>query len=270
MMSSVIGDPIPCVKGHGAVLDELRVDGIGMRLVHYAAGLTIHHHTHDLAKLTILLSGGATERAGENLVEHESLAVVARSRFRIHENQYHASGAHALIVELEDVPALPGALPAEVARHHGLSLVRAFRAARSARARRVRAAVGDLLEAFHEAPPVRTPAWLEHARAQLFAQLASPPRLEDLARTVGVHHVHLAQAFRRRWSMTPLGYVRAHRVFRAVDLLARRVPLAEIAAEVGFADQSHMTRVIGRARRASPGALRRTIHDAEPSGPARG
>jgi len=269
-MPSTIGEPVPCVTGHGAVLDELRVDGIGMRLVHYAAGLTIHHHTHDLAKLTILLSGGATERAGENLVEHESFAVVARNRFRIHENQYHARGARSLIVELEDVPALPGELSVEAARHHGRRLVSAFRAERSARARCVRDAVGDLIAAFHEAPPVSTPAWLEHARAQLFAQLAGPPRLEDLARTVGVHHVHLAQAFRRRWNTTPLGYVRAHRVFRAVDLIARGVPLVEVAADVGFADQSHMTRTIGRARRASPGTLRRAMHaaasDPGPSG----
>jgi AraC family transcriptional regulator len=259
MKPSTTGDSAPCVTGHGEVLDELRVDGIGLRLVHYAAGLTIRHHTHDVAKLTILLSGGATERAGENLVEHESFAVVARSRFCVHENQYHARGARSLVIALEDVPALPGALPAEVARDHGLRLVTAFRAERNARARRVRAAVGDLIAAFHEAPPVPTPAWLEHARAQLFAQLAGPPRLEDLARTVGVHHVHLAQAFRRRWNTTPFGYVRAHRVFRAVDLIARGVPLVEIAAEVGFADQSHMTRAIGRARRASPGALRRAM-----------
>jgi AraC-like DNA-binding protein len=246
MMPSTIGEPVPCVTGHGAVLDELRVDGIGMRLVHYAAGLTIHHHTHDLAKLTILLSGGATERAGENLVEHESFAVVARNRFRIHENQYHARGARSLIVELEDVPALPGELSVEAARHHGRRLVSAFRAERSARARCVRDAVGDLIAAFHEAPPVSTPAWLEHARAQLFAQLAGPPRLEDL------------------------GDVRAHRVFRAVDLIARGVPLVEVAADVGFADQSHMTRTIGRARRASPGTLRRAMHaaasDPGPSG----
>jgi len=50
---------------------------------------------------------------------------------------------------------------------------------------------------------------------------------------VGVHPVHLAQAFRRRWNVTPLGYVRAHRVFRAVELIASGGALAEVAADVG-------------------------------------
>jgi predicted DsbA family dithiol-disulfide isomerase len=43
--------------------------------------------------------------------------------------------------------------------------------------------------------------------------------------------------------------------------------LADVAAEVGFADQSHMTRAIGRARRAPPGRLRRTMRTPPSSSP---
>jgi AraC family transcriptional regulator len=255
---------IPCVTGHGEALDELRVDGIHMSLVRYAPGLALGHHTHSVPKLTIVLEGGATERIGEELIEYEPFAVVARDRFRIHENQYHARGAHALVVEL-DVHELAGELAPRTARHHGERVVSAFRASRGTRVRRVRAAIRELVVALRDAPPPRTPAWLEKARARLFAGLATPPPLVDLARAVGVHPVHLAQAFQRRWNITPLGFVRAHRVFRAVDLVARGRPLSEVAAEVGFADQSHMTRVIGCARQAPPGALRRAMRDADPN-----
>jgi transcriptional regulator GlxA family with amidase domain len=62
--------------------------------------------------------------------------------------------------------------------------------------------------------------------------------------------------------MTPMGYVRAHRVFRAVELIAGGSALADVAAAAGFADQSHMTRAIRDARAASPGALRRTMRGA--------
>jgi len=167
-------------------------------------------------------------------------------------------GARSLIVELDQL-AGAGELSPALARLHGHRLIAAFRGPRSERARLVRTAVGEVAAVLRAAPSPRTPAWLERARELLFAQIARPPRLAELARAVGVHPVHLAQAFRRRWQVTPLGYVRAHRVFRAVELIARGVALAEVAAEVGFADQSHMTRAIHRARQAPPGALRRTM-----------
>lgn len=252
---------MPCVAGHGIVLDELRVDGIRVVCVEHAPGLAIHRHAHDQDKLVILLTGGATERIGQALTEHRLLDVVAREKFRAHENQYHASGARSLLVEL-DGATLAGQLPPGAARQHGLRLVAAFHAPRSARARRMRTAVRDTVAALREAPPPAAPRWLDHARELLFAQLVQPPRLVDLAARVGIHPVHLAQAFRRHWNMTPLGYVRAHRVFRAVEMIARGEALAEVAAAVGFADQSHMTRAIRRARAAPPGALQRTMRAA--------
>jgi AraC family transcriptional regulator len=255
---------VPCVAGHGTVRDELRVDGLRLVCVEHAPGLAIARHAHEMAKLAILVTGGATERVGLDLVEHRRLDVVAREKFRAHENQYHARGARSLVIELDDVP-LTGQLAPAAARLHGGRLVAAFLAPASARARLVRAAVRDVAAALRDTPARPTPAWLARARELLFAQLAHPPQLVELAASVGVHPVHLAQAFRRRWNTTPLGYVRAHRVFRAVELIARGGALAEVAAAVGFADQSHMTRAIRRARAASPGALRRSMHSATPA-----
>ena len=256
---------VPCVAGHGRILDELRLDGARMVSVQHPAGLAIDSHRHDTAKLAILLDGGATERLGPDLVEHRRFEVVARPRLCAHENQYHAEGARSILVEIEDLPGVPGLgrpLDSPAARLYGDRLRMVFHARRGERARLARAAIREVVFALGEAPQPRTPAWLEHARELLFAQIASPPRLDELARTVGVHPVHLAQAFRRRYHIAPLGYVRAHRVFRAVELIARGAPLACVAAEVGFADQSHMTRAIQRARRASPGTLRRTMRAA--------
>jgi len=81
-----------------------------------------------------------------------------------------------------------------------------------------------------------------------------------LAREVGVHPVHLAQSFRSRLETTPGGFVRAHRMFRAIELIRGGASLAAAAHAAGFADQSHMTRAIRRARGAPPGMLRRLAH----------
>jgi AraC-like DNA-binding protein len=241
------------------VLDELRVDGLRVISALHPAGLAIHAHAHDLPKLVVLVHGGATERIGPDLIEHRAFELVARARFRTHENQYHARGARSVIVELGDRSGYDGQLTPDAARLHGRRLIAAFRGPRRERARLVRGAVADAILALGAAAPPRTPAWLERARELLLAQIASPPGIVELARTVGVHPVHLAQTFRRRWNATPMGYVRAHRVFRAVELIERGVALARVAAEVGFADQSHMTRTIQRVRQAPPGALRRTM-----------
>ncbi|HSR98100.1 MAG TPA: hypothetical protein VLM79_13665, partial [Kofleriaceae bacterium] len=123
------GGSVPCVAGHGRVLDELRVEGIRVVCVDHAPGLAIHRHAHDQDKLVILLTGGATERIGQALIEHRLLDVVAREKFRAHENQYHASGARSLLVELDGV-ALAGQLPPGAARQHGMRLVAAFHARR--------------------------------------------------------------------------------------------------------------------------------------------
>ncbi len=239
---------VPCVAGHGIVEDELRIDGARVVAVRHAPGLTIHRHAHDTAKLVVLVEGGATERIGLELVDHARYELVARAPFCSHENQYHAGGARSILVELERVPA--GMLAPEAARVHGRRLAAAFRMSRG----ELRRAIAGAIDAF--VPARTTPSWLEHARELLHAQLTAPPSLDELAAIVGVHPVHLAQAFRRRWHVTPLGYVRAHRVFRAVERIAHGVPLGRVAAETGFADQSHMTRAIRRARQASPGALR--------------
>jgi AraC-like DNA-binding protein len=43
---------------------------------------------------------------------------------------------------------------------------------------------------------------------------------------------------------------------RAKALLRTRVPVARVAAETGFADQSHLTRVFKQVVRVGPGAYR--------------
>ena len=257
----------PCVAGHGTVLDELRLDGAHMISVHHAGGLAIAGHAHDAAKLVILLDGGAPERSGRDLVDAGCCEVLVRPRHCVHANQYHAEGARSLLVELDDLPAgvaAGAALAPAVARLHGQRLIAAFGAGRAERPRLARMAIAGAVAALGEAPRPRTPAWLERARELLFARIARPPRLVELGREVGIHPVHLAQAFRRRWAITPLGYVRAHRVFHAIERIAQGAPLAAVALEVGFADQSHMTRAIRGARRAPPGRLRRTMHAVAP------
>jgi AraC family transcriptional regulator len=243
-----------CVAGHGRITDELVVDGIRATSVFHAVG-ALGSHAHDTAKLVVLVEGGATERIGLELVTHRPFEVVARGRLRPHENQYHACGARSIVVELDSAAALDGHLDPATARAFGVRLATAFDSAD--RQRRLPAVVTDIAMAFDQRRS--TPSWLDAAREMLFERMTEPPSLVELGERLGVHAVHLAQSFRRHFGITPMGFVRGHRVFRAVGLIATGMPLARAAAEAGFADQSHMTRAISLARAAPPATLRRLM-----------
>jgi AraC-like DNA-binding protein len=81
--------------------------------------------------------------------------------------------------------------------------------------------------------------------------------LRDIAAASGVHPSHLATAFRRAFGCTVGEVKRQRRMARAINLLARDTPLAEIAAACGFADQSHFTREFRRAVGTTPANFRR-------------
>jgi AraC family transcriptional regulator len=81
--------------------------------------------------------------------------------------------------------------------------------------------------------------------------------LEELAATVGLSKFHFARRFRASTGTTPHEFVLRQRVDRARLLLQRtNSPIQEIAQSCGFADQSHMTRVVKKRLGATPGDIR--------------
>lgn len=69
-------------------------------------------------------------------------------------------------------------------------------------------------------------------------------RTQPVADAIGWSRSYLASAFRAEFGVRPKEIVRVRRMERAIALLAERrdVPLARIAADVGYADQAHLTR----------------------------
>jgi AraC family transcriptional regulator len=99
-----------------------------------------------------------------------------------------------------------------------------------------------------EPPDTRmAPRWLRSARDLLDGHFHEPVSLRGLAREAGVHPVHFAAAFRRFHGCSVGEYLRRRRLQYARRRLADpEVPLARVAAEAGFADQSHLTRTFKR------------------------
>jgi len=106
------------------------------------------------------------------------------------------------------------------------------------------------------------PSWLIEARQIMRDCYTDGITIRGVANSLGIHSVHLARAFRRYFHLSPSEYVSRCRVWRALELLiTSRLSLAEIAIEVGFSDQSHLTNAFRRETAMTPGAYRR-LHSA--------
>lgn len=73
-------------------------------------------------------------------------------------------------------------------------------------------------------------------------RIADDLTLDDLAGVVGLSRFQLLRSFMRQTGVTPHRYVVHRRVARARSLLAAGRAPADVAAAVGFADQSHLGR----------------------------
>ncbi len=89
------------------------------------------------------------------------------------------------------------------------------------------------------------------------AQCAQPLSLEVLAQQTGYSPYHFARLFQCTTGETPHHFVLRQRIERAQRLLAETaLPLARIAGESGFANQSAFTRVFRRSVGMTPRAYR--------------
>jgi len=112
------------------------------------------------------------------------------------------------------------------------------------------------------APIESAPRGLSHRQLARVLQhieddLAAPLSLADLAAAAHVSPFHFARLFRVSTGTSPHRYVVSRGVVRARELLLHTsVPLPEVAARAGFADQSHLTRLVRQHLGTTPAALR--------------
>jgi len=87
------------------------------------------------------------------------------------------------------------------------------------------------------------PHWLDQVEEFLHEHFSESFGFDEVARVAGVHPVHLARVFRKKYGCTIGEYLRRLRVeFARRQMSTTRRPLGEIALAAGFADQSHFTK----------------------------
>jgi AraC-like DNA-binding protein len=83
---------------------------------------------------------------------------------------------------------------------------------------------------------------IERAREFLEAHYAENISLDQLASLANLSPFHFVRLFRKATGLPPHAYLTQIRIEKAKALLFQGWPIARVAAEVGFVDQSHFTR----------------------------
>jgi AraC family transcriptional regulator len=234
----------------------------------YPGRYRIARHAHALPFISLLLNGRYRERVGAAVSEIHGRAAVVHPAGESHQDDFDAQGATIFSV---DVP--PDWF--EVAAVHDRSVntgphvsAAVLRVAREmerggdAAPWFVEAAILHLLGSLELGRSQRKrknrPGWVKRIAEYLQDNYAKKMPLAELAGVAGVHPVYMARHFQKTFACTIGDYVRAVRVDRALaDLLHSDRPVADIAAEHGFSDQSHLSRLVRSHTGRTPGEWRK-------------
>lgn len=105
------------------------------------------------------------------------------------------------------------------------------------------------------------PAAVKRAKEYLREGFSGPVSLAELSQAAGLSAFRLNRVFSRAVGLAPHAYQVLLRVEKARKLLAAGISPAAVAAETGFADQSHLNRHFRRITGVTPGAYGKIVQD---------
>jgi len=88
----------------------------------------------------------------------------------------------------------------------------------------------------------RSPEAVRRARRYIDEHYDQSFGLDELADAAGASKFHLARSFTRAHGLSPFAYRTQRRIHEARRMVLAGAPLADIATDLGFSDQSHLTR----------------------------
>jgi AraC-like DNA-binding protein len=217
----------------------------------YRPGLHQPMHVHDYTSLSMIVGGSFEENAARTCWSGGAGHIVVKPRGVMHDDRYGASGARIFTLILDS--------DEDAGRYRWLfggSPVALFtRAVAEWRAGSPYTDIAiDLIASAREgALKIGRGIWTEVAERIATSDVS----VAVLAAELSMHPVALARAFRREYGCSLTAFRRRARVRRAAELLAQtRVPLADVALESGFTDQSHFCRIFRRETGVTPASFR--------------
>ena len=260
-MASRATEPVP------APLRTASLPGVSLTEGVHPAGTSLPWHSHDGASICLVLHGAFVEYSRGVALDCRPSSLKFTPAGERHWNRFDMTDVRGLLIEI-DVARHASIAPFERTLSEGrhfergpeLQLARRlyteFRSADSAAPLAVEGLLLELLALVARGEGASrhdVPAWAQRAYDLLEAGYVGSLSLGVIAREVGVHPATLARGFRRAYGCTIGEMQRQLRLdFAASQLAVTELPLAAVAQQAGFFDQSHFTNAFRRRFGATP------------------
>ena len=84
---------------------------------------------------------------------------------------------------------------------------------------------------------------IQLAKEYIDKNINSNPTVKEISEIINISEFHFFKLFKQTFHISPHAYLLNQKICRAKELLANQEEIAQVAYELGFADQSHFSRV---------------------------
>lgn len=259
---------------YGSVVNRQEVAGLVLSEIKHTQPRRLPQHSHELGFFSFLLKGDYEEWFGRQTVSYQPLTLMWHPPAMRHQDEIGPHGSHLFSLEVpphwlgrlreySDIASTPLVWHGNEPVWLMMRLHREFGSADEGYELAMEGLLLELLAAIARQPgrnDPRKPVWLRRVETMIRDRFTGKLTMTELAAEAGVHPVHLASIFRRFHRTTVGEYVHRLRVQSACEMLRQSAsPLADIALELGFADQSHFSRVFHRLTGITPNVWRNVV-----------
>lgn len=263
---------------YGTIVRRHAGSGATLSIVHHARAFDVPVHTHEQPYFCLLVEGKYAETYDGSTITYEPFSIALHPAAYSHADSISSAGAtfftielgnewHERLRDIVDLRNVRVRLAGADVGWAALRLLREFLETDEPNELLVESLLYDMLGAF--AAPERDsgrPSWLDSAKAFLEERIGENHSMGDIAGVAHVHPVSLARAFRAHEHQTVGEYVNRARAARACrELSAANARIADIAAALGYVDQSHFTRVFKNVTGMTPGVFRSVVLQSRPT-----
>lgn len=267
------------IEHSGEVINSQPIAGFYLTETAYAPKAKVSKHFHQHTCFCLVLKGIYTEVYREKAIECKASHLIFRPAEEVHSDHFGNHSTSCLIIEfrnewLENFRKGSVKLDEPASFQSNLLVWLAMRLRNEYRQTDDFTSLtveGLMLEMVAEigrntvkSSEPRQPHWLKQAREILHENFAERMSLSEIAESVGIHPVYLAEIFRQHYQCTIGEYIRRLRIeFASSEISKTDAPLADIGLASGFSHQAHFSRTFKRLTGLTP-AQYRTISRQKP------
>jgi AraC family transcriptional regulator len=262
------------LDGYNHIIKKFELSGFYLTEAIYPPKFQQSRHTHEIPHISFTFQGSFTERHLGKSLNCEKFSLIFRPWDLTHSLNFGDAETRIFSIEIKprwfdyicekpDVLNRPANFNAGLPVCFATRLFTEYRRGDFASMLTMEGLVLEMIAAANGSAAEykrESSRWFKQTRDFLRTEFAKNLTIEDIAKTAGVHPVHLARVFREQMGYTIGEYVRRLRVeFASHQLASTNASLGEIAAEAGFADQSHFSRTFKNYLGVTPGEYRKSM-----------